>query len=673
MNEISFIHSPYWLIPAALVAGAMVYVLYFRSNKYSPRQRLLLGAFRFLSILALSVLLLRPVFISTKIEEQKPELIWLQDASKSTQVNEEVDQNYALEKEKLFNSLGDKYRIKEFLFSDRLYVDSVEFKGITNLDRSLQELKRLYYNQKVAALVLASDGILNRGRSLQLLQFENAEKIYSLKLGEADQKPSLEILDLRFNPEVLLGRKFQLEFDLSGTNLSAQNLLLQLKDNQGNLLSESRYESSGNAWHESGAIEIEGSKEGVNSFTLELSAENGLKASKRFSIKVQEDKIETIVYTKESHPDIAAITRALMQDPLISINYTQDLNELEDSKADLIISTESSPEFLSVLESKAWPHILLLSAKSKKGGYLKTVMGSEDFESEKQYADWNPNFSLFPVSKEQESLWEEFPPLDGIYGPSQLPDAANILFYKRLDNLRTKEGLVFLSDDSFGVRACVFLGRGLWRWRLHNYRLEGNFDAFDGFIANLSQYLLAQEKKAPLRLIWEKEIIEGLSTKVQAKLYDKSGNLINNKNLELSLFRDGEEAYQYILNPYRNIYQQKLMDLKAGLYRYTAEVDLGGELIYDRGTLEVLPNDLEDQNRKANHEGLDTWAISNGGDAYSLKDLSSLQDELIQQNFSGQLIEQRNKEEILSRWPLFFVFLGLFAFEWFLRKYWGQY
>lgn len=672
MSELSFSYSPWWLLLAIIVASLMVYALYLNNNKYSPKQKWLLGALRFSSLLLLSVLLLRPLIISQEMEEQKPYLIWLEDASLSVSEEDPNFSAFLAERDKSLERLKQKYELRSFRFADRLYVDSVAYRGLTNIERSVQDLKSLTYDQDIKTMVLLSDGIVNRGRALNSIDFSFTERLYSLKAGQKSQERFISISDLRHNEKVLLDRSLLLEYDLKAVNKQGEEIKIQVLDENGAELISDKLKIDKPTWYESGILELEAKTEGLQECQLIIEDSQGAKVRRPFSFEVISDKIRVAVYTQESQPDIAALARALSRDPLVEINYKSNLADLEAETLDLVLSTKAQPAFLSLMEQKQIPFILLQGAEGTPG-YLQTLYQNSNSESEKQYANWPQDFSLFPLSERMEDIWKDFPPLDGIYGKADIPLSAKVLFYKRIDNLSTQEPIAFFDEESLGTRYCVFLARGLWRWRMYNYRKQENFDAFDDFIGQIKQYLLAQEKREPLQIIWEKEILEGLSTKLKAKAYDKSSNLINNKDLSIRIYQDGKVAYQYKLNPYRNIYQLELNDLKAGRYTYEAELDLGDDKLTKKGTVVVEENNLESRDLQANYEALEAAAETNGGKSYKLEELSQLVENLMNNEASGQLVEKRNKEEILSRWPLFFVILGLVSLEWFLRKYWGQY
>src|SRR3546814_5368841 len=57
-----------------------------------------------------------------------------------------------------------------------------------------------------------------------------------------------------------------------------------------------------------------------------------------------------------------------------------------------------------------------------------------------------------------------------------------------------------------GSRTAWLFGEGLWRWRMHDFRLNGNHDAVDGLITQTVQYLATREDTRRFRLNMPKSI-----------------------------------------------------------------------------------------------------------------------------------------------------------------------
>ncbi len=673
MSELSFIHSPLWFIPAVLLAGLMVYGLYFRKTIYSKKQRIALAALRFLSLLLLTLLLLRPIIWQEEELLSKPNLVWLEDGSTSVQKSDSLaHRTYLSKKQELQKALEDKFKIKNYHFSDKLYDDSVEQRSITNIERSINEVEQLYYGQDLAAVVLSTDGISNRGRRVNEINPRADFPLFVLAQGESNAIGQLQISGIRVNEEVLLGRVFQVEFDLKAINLKDADLSLILRDSQGKELERRNYKPSNSRWYNTGLFELNAAEIGRKVYQLQLKdAQDSLVDSRSFSVSIKQNQILCAFYVQESHPDIAALARALSRDPLNKIEYYKSIAELEAAKPDLIFGSQPKAELMDWLEKQSKPAFLMIGP-NRESNYLKTIFGRSTAELEKQYARLNPNFGFFSLGPEQESLLKDYPPLDGIYGPRKLSSQAEILFYKSLEGIETNEALAFLEELPNGQRRVNFLARGLWRWRIHNYRMAGNFEAFDDMINSLAQYLLAQEKKEPLQIKWPRELFAKQRIKVQARLYDKTHKLNNSKALVLKLFKESNLVGEYRFSPYRAYYQLILDGLEAGLYQYEVAT-IEEKSLKRSGSIFVQNNDLEVRDLQARHQELMTLAQGNGGEFFLRDQVDSLQVTLQQMTAPAQISLVRNKDEILSRWPLFFVILALLALEWFLRKYWGQY
>ncbi|MGB0167150.1 MAG: vWA domain-containing protein, partial [Luteibaculum sp.] len=208
------------IIPAVVVSALWMY----RKTKFPTRTRYLLSALRVLVLLALGILLLRPVFTSYNRELIKPVLAILVDNSKSITANEdslEIKSAIPTQIAELEKSLADKYQVDVYLFDETARVsETPNFDGsYTNLSASLKTLEDNYDPKDLREVVIFSDGIINQGSDPNYIP-PSYFKTHVVMLGNPEKEEDLSIASLEYNPSVYRGNTLALTVNWQNTGQS---------------------------------------------------------------------------------------------------------------------------------------------------------------------------------------------------------------------------------------------------------------------------------------------------------------------------------------------------------------------------------------------------------------------------------------------------------------------
>ena len=676
MPEVVFSYSPYWLIIIVLLAAGLSYGYYVKTNTFSKTQRWLLASLRFLVLVLLGFLALQPHFNSESYREEKPIVVFLEDQSASISAVEDSSKRISRQGEmaSLQASLTEKFNVRTFNFGANLSDTSVDAQE-TNLGLALKDLSGRFYQENIAAIILSSDGIINRGSKLATLGEKALAPIYTLTLGDSSSRLDLALTKVLYNKTLLKGRSQNISVNFKAENYAGKDLDIKLMNSKNEVLAERRFKVSSDNWFEKVVFKIEGEKVGLQLYRIAIDAvseeENTINNQKSFSIDVLDAKERIGIFAPNTHPDIAALSRALSKDENYEIKLLQDENANLDSM-DLIIALQSSKALFNRIYNSTKALWLIASPNDDFSDWnFWPEIKSFRVEAEETYVEINPNFSLFPIYQSETNLWTKLPPLDGFYGRIEGPKGFSTLFFKNIANISTSTPALTLGEEK-GRRMAISLGLGYWRWRIYAYKQMGDFESFDGLIQKIAKYLLSQAKNEGLQIEVPRENFANTPINWRASFIDASGNLVNDSELRLKLQSEKGEEYDYVFQKRLKDYALNTKGLAEGKYHYRANLSRENKEYQEEGDLIIELNRLELQNLKAEPALLRTIAQSSGGKLYHQNEIARLSEDL--SNLEAVTISYPllNTSSIFSTWQLFFVALGLLGLEWVLRKFWGK-
>lgn len=463
MSNLSF-QYPVWYLLFCLVLG-LIYalVLYFRDNRFQEQSKWLngiLGTVRALTVAFLASLLLSPLLKSIKTEIQKPIIVIAQDVSESVQVDLNATQKakYQQNLETLVEQLQKDYELVTFSFGERIRngLDTAFNDKSTNLSEMLSAVYDRYDNQNLGALILASDGIFNRGSNPIYTRAKINAPIYTIALGDTIPKRDLVLKGALYNQIAYLNDRFAIQIDVAAKNCINQNtnLIVTKIENGGNrVLATIPININQDDFFTTREVILEADKPGVQRYRLTLSSVNGEAStannSKDIFIDVLDSRQKILILANSPHPDITAFkqTLDLNKNYEVAISYA---NEFKNNIADfdfvllhqLPSATQPITEVRLGLIKQKIPHFYIVGTQTNLSLFnqyqsLLTISGDGRNTDEVQPIVQG-NFSLFTLEENILSETRKFPPVTAPFSNDyRVNPNASVLLRQRIGRIDT--------------------------------------------------------------------------------------------------------------------------------------------------------------------------------------------------------------------------------------------
>ena len=191
---------PWWFSFFCLLAGAAYsFVLYSKEKKFSELSvwtLRLMAIFRFKVVAILAFLLLSPLIKTQTRELEKPILLIAQDNSESLIIGKDSSyykNEYKKQVDDFIEKASNKFDVQFYSFGDKISSEQkFDFsEKQTDISTLINELNNKYANRNVGALILATDGLYNKGESPIYATDEFKIPIYTIALGDTSVKKDL--------------------------------------------------------------------------------------------------------------------------------------------------------------------------------------------------------------------------------------------------------------------------------------------------------------------------------------------------------------------------------------------------------------------------------------------------------------------------------------------------
>jgi len=660
-----------YAIACLLLGLSYAYFLYRKENLLSSSiLRKLLFVIRTLFIGFLAGLLLNPIVKSLQKTSNKPIVILVQDISQSIPDTSSV---YFLTD--IANQLDD-FEVHHFSFSDAVNKGfSTENKGLlTNYSHLFQDMNSRFANQHVAGLVLASDGLYNRGNNPlygDLMQYP----IYAIAQGDTTLNKDVSIVKVQQNEIAFLGNTFPLEIAIATQQCKGENIQVTIWC-KGEKIHAEKVLITTDDDYEKVKVNLLAGDVGLQHYTITLTQFPAEKNKRNNSytayVEVIDSRYKILLLTDGTHPDIAAYKSAIEKNK----NYALEQASIADFNGNLeayqLVVLFGIEEGSSVVKDLKKSKIPLLIFNLQQDIYkqfssvfsFKTRGGLEEVKAVK-----NESFSNFTFSSDLLNLIDAAPPLYSTFGKYTIKVGAEVMLLQKIEGHTTSNPIVVL-DEQNGRKMAVITAEGFWKWKLYDYLNSKNNTAFDELFSKLTQYLVLQEDKSKFRVNYKKQIAENSTINFYASLYNESYELINNKEIALTIKNEKGEKFEYEFSESAEKYSLNAGVLDVGKYTFLAKVK--GSEILKRGGFDVKAIQLEQLHTVANHHLLFQLANTSGGKLFYPNQIAEIPATITQSksNYKRITTEEKLKGIINIPWILLSL-LALISLEWFLRKYNG--
>jgi len=698
MQQLVFEYSGWYVLICLLVALTAALFLYFRTNEIPESYKFWkygLAFLRFVSVFTIALLLLSPLWRRNNTKLQKPILVIAQDASTSVgDFLEKKDPDYLLQLNKMVDNLKKDYQVETFSFGEKI-TNGLPDKfsdRVTNISELLEQLSTRFAGSKLGGVVLASDGIYNQGSNPLYIAAKLNTPVYTIGMGDTSTKKDLIINRIFHNQMVYAGDELEVQADIIAKNLDGKNSkisLVEVNAGKTKTLKSVDFKIDKSSFFNSFSLTIPASLPGTRYLRIIASPVEGevskINNSRDFVVTVLDGRQKVLIFAQSPHPDMGALRQSLDANKNIEVK-TAFLGDPVPNFAeyDLIILHQlpapgrNFAPLLKEINDLRKSHWWVAGAQTDFKALndfqdLNNLRINSNLGAESE-ALWNKNFNLFNGETEWPQKIDRYPPLQVPFGDVEANTVGQVLLYQRIKNVGTSYPLLTLGENN-GVRSALFLGDGLWKWRLANFQIYENHEVFDGLIGKITQYLSVKRDNRRFKVTVGKPVYdENESVSFVGELYNASYELINTPDVNLAVRNNDGKEYNFLFNRVGKGYQLNAGVLPTGSYNFKATTSYNGKEWTSDGQFTVQPLQFEFINITADHNILKAISIESGGQFFGQKELNELY-AIIKKSadLKPVLVTEKSSQTFLSMPLLLLLLLVALSLEWGVRRYIGIY
>lgn len=669
----------YWIL--CVVIGLIpAYFVYRKDRLRTFPVKWLPAFFRFLTFSLTAALLLAPAFSHHRTVEEKPVVLWLQDASSS--MNNALKRDSSLfrsKAEKIWQDKNQKFDIIPLGFGTNL-LQKINFhyrQSGTDISAAIENALRRYQSRNVAAVILASDGNYNMGSNPIYSLTDKNLPVYTIGLGDSTQPRDLAISFVRANRTATLGNSFELLVNIQARKLAGQSGVLKIV-HQNKTIKQQSFSIDKNYYDGSFQFYLPANQKGLQQYTVFVSSLKGEQNTNNNQqdvfVDVLEKKFSVLIASSAPHPDIAAIREALRQNVEYKIQVKfgnaipatvsgYDLlitHDLPDNRGNRIPKHGNIPTWniigpqTNLQEFSKEQDLLQISSG---GGFQNAIPAL------------NPSFGLFALPENIREVTAAMPPLQSPVGSYQL-SGGQVLFWQQ--NSHGREVPLWLMKSGDHPQS-ILCGTGIWRWRLYAYKNFQHAATVDELIRQTVIALTHQNNKNQFQVNPTKfQFQDREPIQFNATLQDATGNLTNVPEAKLVLKDSSGKVTTYDFDKSGKSYRLTLGMLPAGNYTYQGVTEFNDKRLSDDGAFKVNTVSLEQLKSYSNFKVLYNLAHITGGHFFTLQNMNDVVKYLDSDKNLKPILRQETHyyHWIDLKW-LFFLILLSGTVEWLLRKYWG--
>ncbi len=686
--------TPWWFIPVCILGGiAFAALLYYKDmrSEIPVKIRWILASFRFLAVTIIALLLLSPLVKTTSRTVEKPVIILAQDDSHSLLLNRDsayYRNTYPAEIRKLEESLKEDFDVSTYHFSDKVTEGlSTTFSGQeTDISALLADLKIRYANRNVGALIIATDGIYNKGNQ-PVYEAENLSfPIYTLALGDTNIQKDIILSEVNYNKVCYLGNSFPLEVVVKAQKCKNARTTLTVSKN-GQTLFTKQLQITEESYLETVALTLQANQSGLQHYRIALSTVEGeISISNNVQdiyVDVLDARQKILILAAAPHPDVSAIRQSLEKNTNyeVEVALQKDFNK-SIASYNLVIAHQlpakgQNAKTLTDATLAKIPVWYILGSQSDINQFntlntgLKIVQTQN--KADESQAVMNNEFALFTFDEDAASTLTDAPPLSTTYGDYKLTPSMVPLFYQKIGKVSTRKPLLVFSQGT-EVRSGILCGEGLWRWRLNNYLQKGNHNAFDELISKTIQYLSIKADKSFFRVEGKNRYASNEAVIFSGEVYNENYEMINDPEVLMNITDQSGKKYEFTFSKTTHAYHLNAGEFPVGDYRYQARVKVGNKVFQENGEFSVAAVMAESLDLVADHNLLNTLAKRHKGEMVYPATMSKLVELLkARDDIAAVSYTRKQFDDVINLLWVLLLIIALLGTEWFLRKRAGAY
>lgn len=690
---------PPWYLLLCLLAGILASLfLYYRDkkNEFPKWIKRLLGVNRFLLVALIAFLLLSPLLKLTSRSSEKPIIVIAQDNSLSLALSPDsayYKGEYLHSMNAMMEELNNDYEVELFTFGDELTALSEARFDTLRLTETQTDMSGLFemidvrfVNRNLGAVVIASDGIYNRGLNPLYLSSSFSYPVYTIALGDTSIRRDAYIKRVQYNRIAYQGNDFPVEIILNANKMQGGTLNMKVLEN-GKVLQQKQVAVPTDNFSKTLRLNLSAGEPGTHHYTILLNANRAelTMENNRFDlfVDVLKSKQKILILANAPHPDISALKEAISN----NINYEVEdfvLSEFQKPLRDysLIILHElpsALPQSGSLMNQVSQSKIPVLYIIGRQTA-LRYFSGMKEGLQISPYNNRgmnealpiiNQDFTNFLISDDLHQLVPSLPPLNTHFARYNMSNDAGVLFFQKLNGVESKDPL-WLFIPNREVRTGIIVGTGLWKWRMKCWQETGEHLLFNELIHKSIQFLALKDDKRRFRVLSAESIPENREVELQAELYNESLEPFNDPDVSLEIKDEEGRSYNYVFGRSEQAYSLVVGRFPVGTYTYRASTAIGNRVFEDDGGFTVSPVVAEKVSLRASHGLLEKLSID--GRMIYPGELMQIPDLIKERGDVKSLIHAEKKYiEFIDIWWILVLILALLGLEWFLRKWSGSY
>jgi len=334
-------------------------------------------------------------------------------------------------------------------------------------------------------------------------------------------------------------------------------------------------------------------------------------------------------------------------------------------------------EFFASLESTTVPLLIIVGSQTDIKAFNNRKAGVSITGGRSKFNEVTPvvvdEFALFRLESEDLATIAKMPPLSAPFGTYKAEVGTSSLFNQKIGVVATEKPLIIFNGRG-ETKSGVVTGEGLWKWQLHDVKMNGDHEIYDNLILKIIQYLSVKVNKSKFRIISKNNFYENEPLNFEAEVYNESYDLINDGEVSIILTDEEGNDFPYTFSKSMNSFRLDAGVFPVGEYSYEATTRVGNKVYKESGELSVSPILIESVSTIADHKLLTSLASAHDGEMVLPADLKSIAEQIRNRtdvasiSYSTLLL----REMINLKW-IFYIILAFISLEWFLRKRNGTY
>ncbi len=686
MNLIT--ETPLWFCLFCIFAGLVYSFILYRKdkslNEISVWLVRLMATFRFIVISILAFFLLSPLLKTINRNIEKPVIIVAQDNSESIIVGKDSSfykKEYKQNLKKLIDNLNDKYEVRTYSFADKIKElkspDSLKFnEKQTDISSLFDEIETRYSNRNVGAVILATDGLYNKGSNPIYSSDKIKVPVYTIALGDTTVKKDIILSKVNANRLAYLGNQFPIELVINAKQLKGKTTTLTINKGTATLFTQTINFNS-DAFITTIPVLLDAKEVGLQHYKIKLST---LPEEMSFSnndrdvfVDVLDARQKILILADAPHPDVAALKESIESNQNYEVeSYMIDNFDKPLKKYNLIILYQlpnvrnPSSKIINEINTANIPVWAFSGASSILKSNLSITNANQKANEAEAVLD--KNFPLFTISDELRKAVKDFPAVTCPFGTYGTENSSNTLIYQRIGIVETKTPFMYFNSVGDNKMAIVE-GEGIWRWRLQDFAAHGNHNLFDELVSKTVQYLSVKVDKSFFKIIGKNNFLENEAIEMEGEVYNESYELINEPEVNITITNSENKIFPFTFSKTSNAYRLNAGMMPVGEYKYEAKVKVGDKMYTQNGTFSVSALQVELINTVADHQMLYSLAKKHNGEMVYPTDLENLVKKLnTRDDIKSVSYSEKKLTDLINLKWIFFLLLTLLTFEWFMRK-----